>query len=81
MATEAELWDVGEDVAAGLNRTLYGRGDFGVATCVDEELGVTAAPIPGNPNHAHVVKWPVDKDAQKSIAQGIAASATFVPNP
>ena len=80
-ATEEELWRVGEEIADKRSRTLYGRGDFGVVDCVDQKLAVSAAPVPGNPNHANVVKWPDDKDAQKSIAQELAAHATFVPNP
>jgi hypothetical protein len=81
MATEAEIWEIGESVAAARILTLYGRGDFSVTACIDQRLGVSAAPVVGNPNHAHVLKWPDDKAGQKSIAQEIAASATFVPKP
>jgi hypothetical protein len=78
MASETELWRLGEEVAASQARSLYGRGDFGVAVCVDQNLAVRAAPVPGNPNHAHVEDWPVEKPRQKLIAQQVAAASRFL---
>lgn len=78
LATDAELWKMGDAVAAVRRLTLYGRGDVGVAVCLALKLSVAAAPIAGNPNHAHVFDWPADKAAQKIIAQEIAATAVYV---
>lgn len=78
MATEDELWSVGEDVAVETRKTLYGRGDVSAATCLAQGLEVQPAPIPKNPNHANIGGWPMDKPAQKIIALEIAATAVFV---
>lgn len=80
-ATEDELWLVGESVALKRGRTLYGRGDFAAASCRAVGLGVEAAPLPDNPNHANVLGWPVEKPLQKIMAQQIAAVATFAESP
>jgi hypothetical protein len=80
-ATEDELWSVGEDVAATIGKTLYGRGDVPTTTCLAQNLIVKASPTLTNPNHADVCDWPADKPAQKIIAQEIAAAAKFVPKP
>lgn len=77
-AVQAELWALGEEVAAMSGKTLYGRGDFQASVCLVQRLVVRAAPVTGNPNHANVSGWPSDKPAQKSIAQEIAAAARFV---
>jgi hypothetical protein len=61
MATEAELWSIGEDVASARARTLYGRGDFSAAVCQTLRLRIAAAPLPENPNHANVTGWPAEK--------------------
>ncbi len=79
LATDAEVWSVGQQIAGARGRTLYGRGDFRTAVCLKHQLVVRAAPIEGNPNHADVSGWPGDKPAQKSIAQEIAAVTSFVP--
>jgi len=76
--SEAEIWMLGEAVAAVRRRTLIGRGDIQAKACIDQKLVVHAAPLAENPNHAHVVNWPADKPAQKMIAQEIAAVSQFV---
>lgn len=80
-AVEAELWTVGEQVAATSGKTLYGRGDFQVSACLAQRLVVKAAPVANNPNHANVLGWPADKPAQKIVALEIAAAAKFVLKP
>jgi hypothetical protein len=77
-ASEAELWAIGEDIARTIEKTLYGRADISAAVCLAQELQIRADPTPANPNHANVCCWPVDKPAQKIIAQELAAAATFV---
>jgi hypothetical protein len=77
-ATEDELWSIGDGIARERERTLYGRGDVVVSAFIVRSLTVKAKPIPGNPNHADICDWPIEKSAQKNIAQQIAAEAAFV---
>lgn len=81
LASESELWGVGQRVAEVRGKTLYGRADFSTAACVDLRLNVQAAPLNDNPNHANVRGWPAEKPLQKIIAQQIAAAATFLEAP
>jgi hypothetical protein len=81
MATDDELWAVGERVASASGKALYGRGDVTADVCIGQRLSVKAAPVDGNPNHADVTGWPAEKAAQKIIALELAAKATFIPRP
>ena len=75
-ATEAEVWQLGRDVAGAMQRTLYGRGDILCSECERLSLHVDATPqLPTNPNHADVVGWPEKKEDQKAIAIKLAAAA------
>ncbi len=76
-----ELWSIGRDVARQINRTLHGRVDAQVFVFQRQQLQVVADPVQDNPNHANVIGWPVDKPAQKIIAQQIAAAASKVLTP
>jgi hypothetical protein len=81
-ATDAELWQEGERVAAIRARPLYGRAVVPASAFVDEGLSVEAKPIiPENPNHADAVNWPVEKAAQKMKALQIAAKSTYISKP
>ena len=80
-ATEDELWQEGERVAALRSATLYGKADVTAGAFEDEDLSVVAKPIAPNPNHADVIDWPADKPAQKMKALEIANKAVFVPRP
>ena len=79
LASETELWSVGNAVAAARNLSLYGRADFQAHVCSNHKLSIEPAQIAGNPNHAEIVNWPVDKPLQKIVAQELAASANFIP--
>ncbi|HEX7377619.1 MAG TPA: hypothetical protein VF278_10935 [Pirellulales bacterium] len=81
LASESELWGVGERVAEVRSKMLYGRADFSAADCVVRRLNVEAAPLHDNPNHANIRGWPAEKPLQKIIAQQVAAAATFVEPP
>jgi hypothetical protein len=80
-ANEDEIWRSGVAVAKAQGKTLYGRFDIKVSDCTQGDLIVKADPIinkegsPDNPNHANIQNWPLDKPAQKSIAQELAARA------
>ncbi|MBS0209318.1 MAG: hypothetical protein JSS27_10210 [Planctomycetes bacterium] len=75
----ADLWRIGHAVADVTRRTLYGRADVSVQSCLSLELRVEETLLDGNPNHADVLGWPNDKPQQKSLAQQLAAASTFVP--
>jgi len=72
------LWDIAENVARQIGKTLYGRAENHTATYQGHQLTVVAAPVPGNRNHANVTGWPSEKPAQKMIALQIAANSHFV---
>lgn len=75
-ATEAEIWRVGTDVAAAMQRKLYGRSDIQAVHCNTNDLQVVAKPLAGNPNHADIEGWPASKEDKKVIALKLAASAS-----
>jgi hypothetical protein len=83
--SERQLWELGQTVAKiiGEKRTagLFGRADIANKTVVQQSLMTEAAPLPENPNHAHITRWPLDKPARKQIAQQLAAAARFVLPP
>lgn len=76
---EQEVWHIGQSIANARLATLYGRADIPVAEVRRQALDVEPRPVDNNPNHATVIGWPVDKPAQKIIAQELAAKARFVP--
>ena len=80
--SDTELWQIGEDIARQITRSLYGRVDAQVFVFQRQQLQVVADPVlPENPNHANVIGWPPEKPAQKIIAQQIAAAAGKVLAP
>lgn len=79
--SEQELWQVGQGVADARPAKLYGRTDIQVAEIRRQALIVEFKPVANNPNHANVIGWPVEKSAQKSIAQQLAAGRAFISKP
>lgn len=84
-AMEAEIWQIGSEVAASFpeGRTFYGRADITAAACTIDSLCVVAKPIlPRNPNHADIEGWPASKEDKKALAQKLAAAASkLIPPP
>jgi len=78
-ATDVEVWRVGQEIGSQSSKTLQGRADLKANDCQSNGLGVSADPIPQNPNHAIIVGWPPEKHDQKLIAMKIAC--VFVPAP
>lgn len=76
-ATENELWQVGQDVAQQIGKTLYGRFDIQAKDCQVKPLIVKAKPLKNNPNHADITGWPPSKQDQKELALKIAASKSI----
>jgi len=90
--TEAEIWQLGQDVAEkrtereGRVRTLYGRADIQCATIGEiarkYEAAARLTAVLSEPprNHVNIVGWPADAQMQDVIAQELAASAKYRPN-
>ena len=78
---EDQLWAAGEVVATQVGNPLRGRGDTQTKIYVRHGLRVAAAPVAENQNHANVVGWPQDKQAQKEIAIELVRDVRFVPVP
>ena len=72
------LIEAGKSVAAETALQFLGRADIEVQTVSKNALKAVAWPLPNNQNHAHVIGWPADKEARKTIAQELAAAAKFV---
>lgn len=78
---EQELWRIGQGVADARPAKLYGRADIQVAEIRRQTLTVESKPVANNANHANVVGWPVEKSAQISIAQQLAAVTRYFRKP
>lgn len=72
---EPEIWNIARQVARQTGKTLHGRADVRASDFERQTLRVVPAPVPDNPNHANVSGWPLEKSAQKAIAQEIAHAA------
>ena len=86
-ASADELAKVANEIATARGRAFHGSARVIAKTYRSEKLKVLASPIPvgdpvhpdGNPNHADVRGWPVDKADQKAVAMNIAHTASFLP--
>ncbi len=72
-----QLIETGKSIAVETSLEFFGRADIETRAVVKNVLKAVAWPLAKNQNHAHVVGWPADKEARKSIAQELAASAVF----
>jgi len=77
-ATDSELWKEGERVAGIRCANLHGRADVEARAFLIQGLEVVAEPLPENPNHADVTKWPADRGSQKIKAILIAQASRLV---
>lgn len=77
---ESQLWAIGKDVVAPTGRTLHGRADVEVSVVRSQDLKVTSAPLPQNPNHANITGWPLGKPEQKIKALEIANESILFRN-
>lgn len=73
--SETELWNIARNVAQQTAKVLHGRADVQASDFEQHALQVIAVPLTENPNHANVSGWPLEKSAQKAIAQEIAQMA------
>ena len=74
-----QLIETGKSVADETSLEFLGRADIEVEAVIKNALKAVAWPLAKNQNHAHVIGWPADKEARKTIAQELAAAAEFVP--
>lgn len=81
-----QLIQLGKAVAAersvavgGASLEFLGSADIQVQSATVHALKAVAWPLQNNPNHAHIISWPADKESRKTIAQELAAVAKFVP--
>lgn len=79
--SEQRIWDIGDRVASQTNTQLQGRADAQASVYMQQRLRVVAAPVEHNPNHANVVDWPSDKQAQKEIALEIVKCVRYKAKP
>ncbi|MGQ0556721.1 MAG: hypothetical protein ACT4PN_12345 [Nitrospiraceae bacterium] len=79
--SEQRIWDIGDRVASQTNTQLQGRADAQASAYIRQRLRVVAAPVEHNPNHANVVDWPFDKQAQKEIALEIVKHVRYKAKP
>jgi len=81
--TEEDIWKIGRKIAEGMNPPghLYGRADVETRHVIAQRLNVVPQPECGNPNHANIVGWPLEKDARKMCALELAIAARFVADP
>ena len=77
--SSADLWRLGQEIAAARPANLYGRADLAAGDARQQKLQVEARPVPENLSHASITGWPPDKPSQKIIAQELAAVAKYVP--
>jgi hypothetical protein len=75
-----QLIETGKSVAVKTSLEFLGRADMEARSVVKNALKAVAWPLANNQNHAHVIGWPADKEARKTIAQELAAAAKFVPS-
>jgi hypothetical protein len=73
-----QLIGIGESVAAETSLEFLGRTDIEARAVVKNSLKAVAWPLANNQNHAHIIGWPADKEARKTIAQELAAVSKFV---
>jgi hypothetical protein len=74
-----QLIETGKSVAAETSLDFLGRADIEARAVVKNALKAVAWPLAKNQNHAHIIGWPADKEARKTIAQELASAAKFVP--
>jgi hypothetical protein len=73
-----QLIETGKTVASKISLEFFGRADIEARSVAKNALKAVAWPLANNQNHAHVIGWPADKEARKTIAQELAAAAKFV---
>jgi hypothetical protein len=71
-------WEVADEISEKRSAGLFGRVDVRAETVIALKLKAEAAPLPKNPNHAHVTGWSFIKAAQKAAQLELAKAAGLV---
>ena len=79
--TEVQIWAAGDLVAWRMGKPLQGRADAVASLYIRQWLRVVPVPEDDNPNHANVIDWPRDKQAQKEIALELVKEVRFKAKP
>jgi hypothetical protein len=77
--SEREIWQRGETIALQRGKSLLGRADAVSGAYLNQGLKIQPDPKEGNPQHVNIIGWPLDKPAQKIIAQLISNNSKFKP--
>src|SRR5260221_8586455 len=75
---QEQIWRIGIAIANARTVALYGRAEIYCPSVRRPKLFVEPQPTPENLNHASITGWPLDKPAQKILAQELEAAAVFV---
>ena len=78
--SKEKLVEIGQLVASQTTLQYFGRADIETAVVLKNALQAVIFPLTDNPNHAHIIGWPLDKALQKTIALELAAVAVFFPH-
>jgi hypothetical protein len=74
---EREIWKIGDLLGVPRNKQPQARADFDVATVSEAKLTIESDPAP-HPRHVNLCGWPIEKDAQKSVALLFCARSLLV---
>lgn len=69
--SDERAWDLAK--VQRPNKTLHARANFPVQLAIDQSLSCIAAPVDGFDEHAVIIEWPNDKEAQKVKAIELAS--------
>ncbi|CAE6724339.1 hypothetical protein R69619_01709 [Paraburkholderia nemoris] len=73
--TDQASWDIGDRIRG---MSVVARADIDASGVVDSNARCQAAPQPDFDEHAVIVGWPNEKEAQKAIAAALAYRAALV---
>jgi hypothetical protein len=73
--SENQIRDIATQVARIRNKELFGRADISALIVLSKRLQVVISEPPER--HANIIGWPDDPSTKLSIAQELAADATF----
>lgn len=71
--SEAEIWDIGENVGRQRDKALLGRADIEALPVY--EVGLFIDPDDTPPRHANIIGWPDEDSAIKLAALELAKKA------
>lgn len=76
--SEEGIWKIGDMIGTMRAKQPVARADFNVSAVSEANLVFEPDPQPQNPRHVNLCDWPVEKDAQKSIALLLCARSVLM---